>query len=505
MSFGWYTTEGINCVSTSFSATGTQYLSIFTALNLPSWRTAWYYTSGGGVRGDFAVGLGIVSSVVPLSMQCIDCGANYYRSSNTGCTACSPITSSLPGSSSITDCKCKPGYTESCTLCPEGTYISDSSCHTCGVGSYCPIGSFSEKPCAAGSYCPNTTAIVACAIGSYCPAGSTREIPCPAGFYCSTPSSMLLCEKNFYCPGSSIAQNPCPENSDSLAGSVAFGACECKPSTYLLAYSTLFGVFSGYVGTDARVFATNTLFIIRNPILPRYSPLFGTRFISWTVTTVKACTIQPFWTTPSRPWEVPTGEQNYLPWGVGTAVTVPSAGTYTFPWVPAISGRGSDILDLTGSGILDPTVMMNLGWYTTEGSNCVSSSFSAAGTQYLSVQTVSKPASWWTVYYFQTFGGAQGDFAISLNYAPTSTPSVMKCKTCSLSPGADTCSSFCPAGSYFNALTSICSLCPAGKYAVNAQSAQCTPCPDEGCYNGYYREVCGGTSAGLCKSCTNDE
>jgi hypothetical protein len=502
MNLGWYTTEGSNCVATNFSKTGSQYLAILSAFGLPSWWSGWYFQTFGGFQGDFAISIHQAPSAVPSSMFCRSCDANYYLGSN-GCVACSAITTSLPGSSAVTDCKCKPGYTESCTLCPEGSYISDSSCHTCSVGSYCPIGSFSDKPCAAGSYCPNTTSIVVCVNGSYCPTGSTKELACPAGFYCITPSNISGCEKNFYCPAGSKAQNPCPENSNSLAGSVAYGACECKASTYLLAYSTLFGVFSGYVGIDDRAFATNTLFIIRNPILPRYSPLFGTKFISWTVTTVKACTIQPFWTTPSRPWEVPTGEQNYLPWGVGSAVTVPSAGTYTFPWVVGISGRGTDVLGMAGTGILDATVMMNLGWYTTEGSNCVSSSFSTAGTQYLTIQTVSSPASWWNVYYFQTFGGFQGDFAISLNYDPTSVPSVMKCNNCSLNQGPDTCSSFCPAGSYFDTTTSICSLCPAGKYSTKAQSTQCNVCPTEPCYNGYYRDSCGGTSTGLCKACIN--
>jgi hypothetical protein len=497
MNLGWYTTEGFNCVASSFSSTGSQYLAIIRASALPSWWTVWYYHAKGGAQGDFAISIHQAPSAIPSVMVCRGCDANYYRSSETGCTACSPITTSLPGSSDVTDCKCKPGYTESCTLCPEGAYIADSSCRTCAAGSYCPIGSFSEKPCTSGSYCPNTSVILGCANGSYCPTGSTRELPCPAGSYCITPANISVCDKNFYCPSGSTAQNPCPENSTSLAGSGAFRSCECKPSTYLSVYSTLFGI-TRHVGIDATVYTSNTLlFIIRNPILPRYSPLVGTKIISWTVTTVRACTIQPFWTTPSRPWEVPTGEQNYLPWGVGTAVHAPSAGTFTFPWVPGISARGSDILD--------QTVMMNLGWYTTEGSNCVSSSFSTAGSQYLTVKTASNLPSWWAVYYFQTFGGLQGDFAISLNYAPVVqvVPSVMQCKSCSLSPGPDACSNFCPAGCYFDAVTSICSLCAVGKYSTNAASSQCLQCDDSPCYHGYYRGVCGGTEAGLCKVCIN--
>jgi hypothetical protein len=254
MNLGWYTTEGSNCVATNFNAAGTQYLAILSALGLPSWWTGWYFQTFGGYRGDFAISIHQAPLAVPSGMVCRGCDANYYRSSDTGCTACSPITSSLPGSSDVTDCKCKPGYTESCTLCPEGTYISDSSCHTCSAGSYCPVGSFSEKPCAAGFYCPNTTAMLVCINGSYCPTNSTRESPCPAGSYCITPTNISVCEKNFYCPTGSIAQNPCPVNSTSLAGSVAFGACECKPSTYLSWYSTLFGI-SLYVGVDASVYA----------------------------------------------------------------------------------------------------------------------------------------------------------------------------------------------------------------------------------------------------------
>jgi hypothetical protein len=503
MNLGWYTAEGTNCVATDFSSTGMQHLASIDVSRLTSWWADWHFFPVGGVQGNFAISIHQAPSVIPSGMVCRSCDANFYRSSNTECTACSPIASSLAGSVSVTDCKCKPGYTESCTLCPEGTYISDSLCHVCAVGSYCPIGSFSEKLCLAGFYCPNTTSSIICVNGSYCPNGSTAERPCPAGFYCSTPATILSCEKNFYCPTGSIKQNPCPANSDSLAGSVQFGSCECKASTYLLAYSSLFGVTSGFVGIDARVFAPNTLFIIRNPILPRYSPLVGTRILSWTVTTVRGCTIQPFWTTPSRAWEVPTGEQNYLPWGVGTAVTVPSAGTYTFPWVASNSARGTDILDLARSSILDPTVMMNLGWYTTEGINCVSSSFSASGTQYLTVQTVSTLPAWWSVYYFQTFGGAQGDFAISLNHAPTSFPSVMQCNNCSLMHNAaNACSSFCAAGFYFNALTSICSLCPAGKYSTESQSMQCLSCADARCDSGHYREGCGGVSLGTCVPCS---
>ena len=495
MNLGWYTTEGSNCVATSFSSSGSQHLAIISASGLPSWWTTWYNHIG-GAQGDFAISIHQAPSAVPSVMVCRVCDANYYRSSNTGCTACSPITSSLAGSSNVTDCKCKPGYTESCTLCPAGTYIADSSCRTCAAGSYCPIGSFSEKLCTSGFYCPNTTVMLACVKGSYCPTASTRELPCPAGSYCITPANISVCDKNFYCPSGSTAQNPCPDDSTSLAGSAAFRSCECKPSTYLSVYSILFGVV-GYVGIDATVYAANTLFIIRNPILPRYSPFVGTKIISWTVTTVKACTIQPFWTMPSRQWEVPTGEQNYLPWGLGTAVTIPSAGKFTFPWVPDINAQGSDILD--------QTVMMNLGWYTTEGSNCVSSSFSAAGSQYLTIKTASNLPSWWAVQYFQTFGGSQGDFAISLNHAPVvqTVPSVMQCMNCSLSPGPGACSSFCPAGCYFNTLTSICSLCPAGKYSSSAASSQCLQCDDTPCYHGYYRGVCGGTEDGSCKVCIN--
>jgi hypothetical protein len=159
MNLRWYTTEGTNCVSTNFSATGTQYLATFRALNLPCWWTGWYLQRNAGSLGGYAIGINGAPTAVPAGMVCKTCDANYYRSSNNGCTACNPITSSLAGSADITDCKCKAGFVEDCTLCPEGTYISDSSCHTCVPGSYCPIGSSTQQFCLAGSYCPITITV----------------------------------------------------------------------------------------------------------------------------------------------------------------------------------------------------------------------------------------------------------------------------------------------------------------------------------------------------------
>ena len=165
--------------------------------------------------------------------------------------------------------------------------------------------------------------------------------------------------------------------------------------------------------------SANVVCILRVPILPNGSPLYGTRVTSWTVTTRGACTLTPFFTRPSNDkWWYPmtTGEQNLFIYGMGTTRTITAAGTYTFPWaaVPFGANPAKDVLDLTG-------MTMTLGWYVQGASNinCVAS---GAGSQYLGTKAPFSPP--WLQEYFFSFGTSttQGAWAIQLNYQDVITP-----------------------------------------------------------------------------------
>ena len=188
---GWLTTAGNNCVSSSFG-TGSGYLISWAAKTSPNpiwWNNEYFGSHNTFTLGNFAIRLNYAATTgVPTSMECKNCDANYYRSSNTKCTACTANSVSVSGSISVNDCKCKAGY-----------YMSGGVCVKCTTsGTYCPLGATSVNTCVAGSYCPTTDTMIPCTANYYCPDGSTTGVACPANTPVSPPgcTSLVQCEVN---------------------------------------------------------------------------------------------------------------------------------------------------------------------------------------------------------------------------------------------------------------------------------------------------------------------
>lgn len=79
----------------------------------------------------------------------------------------------------------------------------------CKSGTYCPPGSFTEKPCELGYVCTTPYGQSPCSTGNYCDYGTVVEQPCPKGFYCPNPSTKNPCDKGYYCETGSISQSKC--------------------------------------------------------------------------------------------------------------------------------------------------------------------------------------------------------------------------------------------------------------------------------------------------------
>jgi syndecan 4 len=67
---------------------------------------------------------------------------------------------------------------------------------------------------------------------------------------------------------------------------------------------------------------------------------------------------------------------------------------------------------------------------------------------------------------------------------------------------ASTCSS-CPAGTFSNAGSTACTACQEGiGFSTGVGASACTPCSVCGTA-GQYKKGCGGTTGGICESCSN--
>ena len=106
-----------------------------------------------------------------------NCTSGFYGLSG-NCTACPDYSSSLSGSTALSDCFCLAGFAntsnQGCTPCSVGSYkeLNDSSaCIPCGRGTYSSTNASSScLSCSAGKYLEST--------------GSTTEsecISCPTG------------------------------------------------------------------------------------------------------------------------------------------------------------------------------------------------------------------------------------------------------------------------------------------------------------------------------------
>lgn len=111
--------------------------------------------------------------------------------------------------------------TESCRICPAGTYgnyTDRSICESCPPGYYCPEGT------GHGNTYP-------CTKGSYCPYGSYQPTSCPKGYYGTTDLATSISDCTA-CPAKTFSNNDFATECETCGGtstsSVGSTACTCK-------------------------------------------------------------------------------------------------------------------------------------------------------------------------------------------------------------------------------------------------------------------------------------
>lgn len=191
--------------------------------------------------------------------QCVTCpGYTEEIEGEVVCQACPTESSSLSGSTSISDCKCNAGYTGTasagCQACESGKYkftTGSVPCSTCPAGSVGIAGvarrdtvANSCQECGEDTYASSLTVCTNCPINTQAPAGSSdvSQCICKADFYLNVntceacpPGSVKTDAGNQACsacaPGSyenNNACSDCPDFSHSAEGSQDITACLCN-------------------------------------------------------------------------------------------------------------------------------------------------------------------------------------------------------------------------------------------------------------------------------------
>jgi len=117
-----------------------------------------------------------------------------------------------------------------CKKCPAGTYSDkyiyfEHECEICNTGFFCPNGSVYPKQCAENHYCPS----------------SAEQIPCPVGYYYDgigsiSLSSCQICEKGNFCAGYGKGKEYCYEGT--YAKNDGAMECETCPEGYYCTMGT---------------------------------------------------------------------------------------------------------------------------------------------------------------------------------------------------------------------------------------------------------------------------
>jgi hypothetical protein len=160
------------------------------------------------------------------SSNCLNCSADTY-STATGaiasatCQNCPSNTQSAQGSTALTSCVCKLGFTgPGCTLCAAGKYkavTGSAACDDCAAGKYSAATGQSSSAtcqnCAVGTYAnlPSSSVCTQCPALSTSPAGSSAVTQCTCNSgYDKVGIDPFVCEcsPGFYKPdGPNIAVN----------------------------------------------------------------------------------------------------------------------------------------------------------------------------------------------------------------------------------------------------------------------------------------------------------
>eukprot|EP00960_Hanusia_phi_P062515 765174-Hanusia_phi.AAC.1 len=179
------------------------------------------------------------------SLYCYICPNNTHQDAIGNiptCQQCDDNSISDPGSTSINDCLCKPGYgvdiNGQCIACPISYYKEGYNRNPC---LNCPPYSITFQDtsllfnckCIAGYYGPDGGPCIPCPEGTYkISIGNDTCIPCAASlttYVGATNSSDCKCDLNSYGPDG----GPCSAcDANSYKVSIGNSACQCKPGYY---------------------------------------------------------------------------------------------------------------------------------------------------------------------------------------------------------------------------------------------------------------------------------
>ena len=180
----------------------------------------------------------------------------------TNCLKCPPLTTTAAvGSTRLSDCKCKVGYTGpdagscsacsqgkykdaigsgECTVCPNGKFSSivsgnvSSVCLNCPSDSWSPSGStlLEHCVCNVGYTGQDPESCLACVAGKFKAVNGTAECTqCAAGKYSSstgsTSDACINCNRNTFSAADNSQCTLCPSNAISPMSSATQTACKC--------------------------------------------------------------------------------------------------------------------------------------------------------------------------------------------------------------------------------------------------------------------------------------
>ena len=489
------------------------------------------------------VGNGSMATTSP----CAYCWAGFYcpgGNSNTSYT-CPANSTSPPGSSSILQCMCRPGFFgnngTNCTLCTPNSYCASGLLSNCSANSQSTAGSvvLSSCTCNPGFYGPAGGNCTQCPTNSYCTGGSnisgcvTNAVTagpqtissglcfCDRGYSGINNSACVSCAAGTWC-WTGIPNN-CPSNTNSAPRSSYNTNCTCNAG-----YS---GSGGGPVCTqcDVGYYSAQGASACVRCSAGSYCPSAGlaqpTQCAAggYSAASFTACLV-----CPAGSYYNGSGVMANLArscGGVACAATQSSlyqAGLGAYIAVDGvvsnsgISCTNSDLnawwmVDLGAPQILGAAQVYNRmdssqtnidGFMVWAGSN--NSVWNGAGNTNCYTSPASNAPHNQAPYYTEYFA-----CAVTARYFWVVLPGTNYLHTREVEVYPPTCLT-CPAGSFSNANATTCSLCSTGQYcpAASTTNAQCLAgyyCPNAtvqiACRSGTSSPTVGATNATVCGLC----